>query len=123
VPAPGPPTALGRAASAAGTTNRSAGRFPDGVDTDSNCTDFLRAGRHEPSGRFSRRRDQHQSRQRGRLCRGQTIMIDTGENLETAVIATVGTAGATTAGAATGVGATVIPVANVIGFSGPDHHH
>jgi hypothetical protein len=44
-------------------------------------------------------------------------MIDTGENLETAVIATVGTAGVTTAAAATGVGATVIPVANVIGFS------
>jgi len=44
-------------------------------------------------------------------------MIDTGENLETAVIATVGTAGATTVGAATGVGATVIPVAGAIGFS------
>ena len=48
---------------------------------------------------------------------GQTITIDTGANLETAVIATVGTAGATTAGAATEVGATVIPVANATGFS------
>ena len=44
-------------------------------------------------------------------------MIDTGANLETAVIATVGTAGATTAGAATDVGATVIPVAGATGFS------
>ena len=44
-------------------------------------------------------------------------MIDTGANFETAVIATVGTAGATTVGAATDVGATVIPVANAIGFS------
>ena len=48
---------------------------------------------------------------------GQTIMIDTGANLETAVIATVGTAGATTVGTATDVGATVIPVASAIGFS------
>ena len=44
-------------------------------------------------------------------------MIDTGANLETAVIATVGTAGATTVGAATDAGATVIPVASAIGFS------
>ena len=40
---------------------------------------------------------------------GQTIMIDTGANLETAVIATVGTAGATTVRAATAAGATVYP--------------
>jgi hypothetical protein len=44
-------------------------------------------------------------------------MIDTGANLETAVIATVGTAGATTASAVTEVGATVIPVAGAIGFT------
>ncbi len=48
---------------------------------------------------------------------GQTIMIDTGANRETAVIATVGTAGGTTVGTATEAGATVIPVANAIGFS------
>jgi hypothetical protein len=48
---------------------------------------------------------------------GQTIMIDTGASLETAVIATVGTAGATTVSAATNVGATVIPVAGAGGFS------
>ena len=48
---------------------------------------------------------------------GQTITIDTGGNLETAVIATVGTAGATTVGSATNVGATVIPVAGAAGFS------
>jgi hypothetical protein len=47
---------------------------------------------------------------------GQKIMIDTGANLETAVIATVGTPGASTLGSATGVGATVIPVASAIGF-------
>jgi len=47
---------------------------------------------------------------------GQKIMIDTGANRETAIIATVGTAGATTVGAATAAGATVIPIADAIGF-------
>jgi hypothetical protein len=48
---------------------------------------------------------------------GQTILIDTGAGLETAVIATVGTAGSTTVGSATDTGATVIPVASGAGFS------
>ena len=53
---------------------------------------------------------------------GQTIRIDTGANLETAVIATVGTAGATTVGTATDAGATVIPVARHGFQRRPDHH-
>jgi hypothetical protein len=48
---------------------------------------------------------------------GQTITIDSGANQETAVIATVGSAGATTAGAATDVGATFIPLAGPTGFT------
>ena len=48
---------------------------------------------------------------------GQTITIDTGANLETAAIATVGTPGATTMDAATDKGATAIPVASAFGFS------
>ena len=48
---------------------------------------------------------------------GQTINIDSGANRETAVIASVGTAGGTTVGTATDVGATAIPVANAAGFS------
>jgi hypothetical protein len=40
VSVPGPVGGFGPAAVAGG-SNRSAGRFPDGVDTDSNCTDFL----------------------------------------------------------------------------------
>ena len=47
--------------------NRSAGRFPGRRDTDSNCTDFLTAGRRHSVGCFVRRRDQYQSRQRGRF--------------------------------------------------------
>jgi hypothetical protein len=48
---------------------------------------------------------------------GQTIIIDAGANLQTAVIATVGTAGATTVGTAANAGATVIPVASPAGFT------
>jgi hypothetical protein len=44
-------------------------------------------------------------------------MIDTGASLEKAVIATVGTAGATTVGTATNAGATIIPVASGMGFT------
>ena len=69
VPTPGLAGGFGLAAAAAGATNRSAGRFPDGLDTDSNCTDFLLQPATTLSDRFGRRRDQYQSRQRGRLWR------------------------------------------------------
>jgi hypothetical protein len=48
---------------------------------------------------------------------GQTIIIDSGANRETAVIATVGTAGGSVVGTATEAGATVVPLANAAGFS------
>jgi hypothetical protein len=97
--------------------NRSAGRFPDGVDTDSNCTDFLlQAATTLPVASAAGVTNIKVASVAG-LDAGQTIMIDTGANRETAVIATVGTAGATTVGAATNVGATVIPVASGTGFS------
>jgi non-reducing end alpha-L-arabinofuranosidase len=48
---------------------------------------------------------------------GQTINIDMGANRETAVIATVGTPGASTVATATETNATVIPVASAQGFS------
>ena len=48
---------------------------------------------------------------------GQTIRIDSGANAETAILFTVGSAGATTLRASTGVGTTVLPAQSVIGFS------
>jgi hypothetical protein len=48
---------------------------------------------------------------------GQTIILDSGANRETAVIAVVGTAGGSTVGTATEAGATDIPVAGTAGFS------
>jgi predicted thioesterase len=47
---------------------------------------------------------------------GQTVTIGSGASAETAVIASVGTAGSTRASAATQVGDTVIPVAATAGF-------
>ena len=48
---------------------------------------------------------------------GQTITIDAGASRETAVIATVGTPGASTTNAATDAGATMIRVSSGIGFT------
>jgi hypothetical protein len=116
VPAPGAAMSFGPAIAAAGATNMSAGRFPDGADTDSNCTDFLvqaAATLLTPSAAGAT--NIKVASVEG-FDAGEKIMIDTGTDLETAVIATVGTAGATTVGTATGVGATVVPVAGAIGF-------
>jgi hypothetical protein len=117
VPSPGLAGGFGPAASAVVATNRSAGRFPDGVDTDSNCTDFLlQAATTLPAGSAAGASNIKVASVAG-FDAGQTITIDSGANSETAVIATVGTAGATAVGVATNVGATVIPVARAIGFS------
>jgi non-reducing end alpha-L-arabinofuranosidase len=98
-------------------TNTSAGRFPDGADTDSNCTDFLTQAvttlsATSPAGATNIKVTSIEG-----FRPGQTVLIDSGANLETAVLSTVGTAGATTLTASTGVGATILPAANVIGFS------
>jgi non-reducing end alpha-L-arabinofuranosidase len=107
----------GPAAPATSTPHRSAGRFPDGLDTDSNCTDFLLQPASTLSAASAAGATNIKVAGVADFAAGQTIMIDTGASLETAVIATVGTAGATTVGAATNVGATVIPVASGAGFS------
>ncbi len=107
----------GPAAPAVSTPHRSAGRFPDGLDTDSNCTDFLLQPATILSAASAAGAPNIKVASVADFAAGQTIMIDTGARLETAVIATVGTAGATTAGAATDVGAAAIPVASAAGFS------
>jgi non-reducing end alpha-L-arabinofuranosidase len=98
-------------------TNTSAGRFPDGADTDSNCTDFLTQAvttlsATSPAGGTNIKVISIEG-----FRPGQTVHIDSGANLETAVISTVGTAGATTLSASIAGGATVLPAANVTGFT------
>jgi non-reducing end alpha-L-arabinofuranosidase len=113
VPAPAAPGGFG----IAGTTNRSAGRFPDGVDTGSNCADFLTQNATVLSAATPDGATNIKVAGVAGFDAGQTVMIDAGANLEPAVIASVGTAGATTASIAIGAGATVIHVANAFGVS------
>jgi len=98
-------------------TNSSAGRRTDGGDSDSNCTDFAASPAATmplgaPAGTATIKVSGVAD-----FKVGQTVMIDTGAARETATIATVGTAGATTEAAAVGAGATVIPVASLSGFT------
>ncbi|MGA7675801.1 MAG: arabinofuranosidase catalytic domain-containing protein [Rhizomicrobium sp.] len=98
-------------------TNSSAGRFPDGRDTDSNCTDVM-----TPSATILLVGSKVGAKvikvfSVDDFSAGQTVMIDPGANYETAMIANVGTAGVTTVRAANDAGATVILLANPLIFS------
>jgi hypothetical protein len=98
-------------------TNTSAGRYPDGADTDSNCANFSAQGTSTlsaaiPSGATNLKVSSVEG-----FGIGQKISIDSGANHETAVISAVGTSGATTVRTATRVGATVLPAADAAGFN------
>jgi hypothetical protein len=97
--------------------NMSAGRFPDGADTDSNCTDFLTQAATSLSATSLAGATNIKIASTEGFRSGQTVQIDSGANAETAIISTVGTAGATTLRASTSVGATVLPAASASGFS------
>ncbi len=117
VTTPGAGGGFGPGGAGGAPVNRSAGRFPDGLDTDSNCADFLlQPATTLPAAATAGATNIKVVSVAG-FDAGQTIMIDSGANIETAVIASVGTAGATTVGSASNVGATVIPVAGAFGFS------
>ena len=96
--------------------NASAGRFPDGADTDSNCADFLIQAAATLSATSAAGGTNIKVASTQGFRPGQTILIDSGANLETGVISNVGTAGATTLRTSTGVGTTVLPTTNVTGF-------
>jgi hypothetical protein len=96
---------------------RSAGRFPDGADADSNCTDFLTQSASTLAAASAVGATNIKVASVADFDAGQSVLIDAGANTETAVIATVGTAGASTMRNETGVGATMIQVASTEGFS------
>ncbi len=116
-PSPSAGRGFGRFGSTAGTPSRSAGRFPDGADTDNNHNDFHVQTGAALAAASAGGADNIKVTSVADFGAGQTIIIDTGANRETAVIATVGTAGGTTVGTATDVGATAIRVASTAGFS------
>jgi non-reducing end alpha-L-arabinofuranosidase len=94
----------------------SAGRFPDGADTDSNCADFLTQSAATLSATSMAGTTNIKVSSTEGFQPGQRVRIDSGANLESAAISEVGTAGATTLRTSTGVGTTVLPAANVTGF-------
>jgi hypothetical protein len=117
-PAPGAGRGgFGPAAGAAGLPNRSAGRFPDGADTDDNGRDFLLQAATTLSAGAAIGADNIKIASVTDFGAGQTIIIDAGVSRETGVIATVGTPGGTMVGTSIDVGATVIPVTSAAGFS------
>jgi hypothetical protein len=116
VVAPGPGSGPGPFGSAP-EFNISAGRFPDGSDTGSNCADFVTAPATAMAAGSSAGATNIKVASVKDFVAGQTIRIDTGTNLETAAVATVGTSGATTVRVAVGAGATTIPVASAMGFT------
>jgi hypothetical protein len=96
--------------------NTSAGRFPDGADTDSNCSDFSTQAAASLSATSAAGATNIKVASTEGFRPGQTVHVDSGANLETAVIAAVGTAGATTVRTSTDAGATVLPAMDVTGF-------
>ena len=88
----------GPAPAAATAANRSLGRAPDGFDADSLCTDFIMQPATTLPAASAAGATNIKVASVADFAAGQAIMIDAGANLETAVIATVGTAGATGTG-------------------------
>lgn len=96
--------------------NRSAGRFPDGADTDSNCTDFSVApATILPFGSSAGSTIIKVVSVAG-FRAGERVMIGSGSDGERGVVVSVGTAGATTTSKEVLAGATMIPVASPFGF-------
>jgi hypothetical protein len=107
----------GRGGPAIAPTNRSAGRFPDGADADSNCSDFLLQTATTLPVASTAGATNIKVSSVADFAPGQTLILGAGAGRETAVIATVGTAGGTTANAATAAGATAVTVTSAAGFS------
>lgn len=97
--------------------DRSAGRYPDGTDTDFNCRDFALQNAATLSAAAPAGSNNLKVASVTGFSNGQRIFIDAGAKRESAVIAIVGTAGATTVGTAVQAGATVITVAGTAGFT------
>ena len=97
--------------------NKSAGRYPDGADTDNNSSDFLMQNTTALAVAATAGTNNIKVPSVADFSIGQKIIIDAGSHSETAIIAAVGTPGATLVGTATRLGITDIQVSGVEGFS------
>ena len=98
-------------------TNRSVGRFPDGNDSDSNCSDFNVQNTVNIVVAAAAGSNNIKVASVANLSAGQKFIIGSGANAENILISNVGTTGATTTSAAINAGETVIPVGSVAGFA------
>ena len=108
---------FGGAGGPVSTPHRSAGRFPDGADTDSNCRDFLMQPATTTAAAIAAGGTNLKVASVTDFSAGQTLVIDSGADREAVVIASVGTAGGTVATAAIDAGATLLAVGSTAGFS------
>jgi hypothetical protein len=114
---PGQATGYGPLPPTVARPDRSIGRYPDGADSDNNCRDFLLQNTLTLLAPVAPGSNNIKISSVTGFSKGQNIIVGTGSNSETAVIATVGTAGSTTLGSATNPGTKVIAVASSEGFS------
>jgi hypothetical protein len=106
-----------RPSSSSSQPNRSAGRYPDGFDSDNNCRDFVLQNPVTTLGSTAAGSNNIKVSSTTDLSIGQKIIIDAGiSSRETAVVAVVGTPGGTVLNAATKSGSKVIPVTSAEGF-------
>ena len=118
VPSPGASRGFRMAPSTATSQpNRSAGRLPDGVDSDYNCHDFLLQSTITMLAATPAGSNNIKIGNVADFTVGQKVIIGSGANSENAVIKTIGTTGGTTVGTITQSGTKFIPVASVEGFS------
>lgn len=96
--------------------NQSAGRYPDGADTDSNGHDFLLQNSTTLVVSSTVGSKNIKVSSVANFSIGQKILVDEGKNSETAIIAAIGTSGGTSVGTATSAGTTAIFVGSLEGF-------
>jgi hypothetical protein len=97
--------------------NMSVGRYPDGDDNDSNCSDFLVQKTTTILTASAAGSDNIKVANVSGFKNGQKIIIDNGTNKEIAIIAIIGTGGGTKVGTSTKAGETIITVEGLEGFS------
>jgi non-reducing end alpha-L-arabinofuranosidase len=105
------------AATPASQPDKSAGRYPDGVDTDSNCRDFVQQSTITLATEAVAGTDNVKITSVTGFSVGQKVIIGTGASSEPATIAIIGTTGATTLASATTSGTKIIPVAGAEGIT------
>lgn len=97
--------------------DRSAGRFPDGYDNDNNCGDFVLQNTTTIALPSSAGSNNIKVSGVTNFNIGQKIVVGSGSNSETAVIAIIGTPGGTSVSSTTEAGSKTILVRSVAGFS------